>query len=369
MKVRVKLEEERGIHAVSPLVRSMVLFLPLVLNAFASDPPRAQLLKDLPKARVVIAQDPEATDAFLPRPEVVRNLLNRAITNFTGKATTRDAWLSVVSTQDIVGIKVYSSPGPNSGTRPAVAAAVVQGLLAAGLPPRHIVIWDRRISDLRNAGYFDLSNRFGVRIVGSVQEGYDDGHAELARPYESALMGNPIFEDLEFGRKGEGVGRRSFVTKLVTREITKIINLTPLLNHNLAGVSGNLFGLSMGSVDNTVRFQSGAEQLATAVPEIYALPALGDPLGGRVAINIVDALICQYEGEELGRLQYSVPLNQIRISRDPVALDVLSIQELDRQRTATDAARVKSNQELYSNASLLELGISDLKRIQVEMVQ
>ena len=349
---------------VSFKILTVALFLPLVLNAFASDPPRP-LLKDPPKARVVIAQDPEATDAFQPRPEVVHALMDRALTNFTGKATVREAWLSLVSTQDIVGIKVYSTPGPNSGTRPAVAAAVIQGLLAAGLAPSHIIIWDRRLSELRNAGFLDLSNRFGIRVAGCVQEGYDDSHDEVARPYESPLLGTPIFEDSEFGKKGEGVGRRSFVSKLVTRQMTKIINLTPLLNHNLAGVSGNLFGLSMGSVDNTVRFETGPEALATAVPEIYALPALGE----RVAVNIVDALICQYEGGERGLLHYSTPLNQIRISRDPVALDVLSIQELDRQRTATDAARVKSNLELYGNASLLELGISDLKRIQVDMVQ
>ena len=37
--------------------------------------------------------------------------------------------------------------------------------------------------------------------------------------------------------------------------MTKIINVTPLLNHNLAGVSGILYGLAIGSVDNTLRFE------------------------------------------------------------------------------------------------------------------
>jgi hypothetical protein len=321
--------------------------------------------KDLPKARVVIAQDPEATEAFLPRPEVVRTIVNRALTNLTDKPTTKQAWLSLVTTQDIVGIKVFSSPGPNSGTRRAVAAAVIEGLMSAGLAPSHIIVWDRQFSDLDKAGFLELSNRFGIRIAGSAQSGYDEGLDEKSRPYENPLLGNLIWGDFEFGRKGDGVGRRSFVSKLVTRQMTKIINLTPLLNHNLAGVSGNLFGLAMGSVDNIIRFENDPEHLATAVPEIYALPALGD----RVVLNIVDALICQYEGEEKGLLQYSTALNQIRMSHDPVALDVLSVQELDRQRTATEAARVKWNQELYSNAALLELGVSDLKRIQVDTLQ
>ena len=41
-----------------------------------------------------------------------------------------------------------------SGTRPAVVAAVIQGLLAAGLPPTNIVIWDKHTYDLRDAGYY-----------------------------------------------------------------------------------------------------------------------------------------------------------------------------------------------------------------------
>jgi hypothetical protein len=62
-------------------------------------------------------------------------------------------------------------------------------------------------------------------------------------------------------------------------------------------------------------------------------------------------------------------LNQLRFSRDPVALDVLSIQELDHQREAAKAPVIKPNQELYSNASLLELGVSDVKRIDVETLK
>src|SRR6266704_223745 len=106
-----------------------------------------------PSARVVIVHDPAATDAFRPRPEKIRAMVSRAITNFTGKATVPAAWRSLVSTQDVIGIKVVSAPGANSGTRPAVVAAVVEGLLTAGLPPRQIVVWDKQLSDLQEAGF------------------------------------------------------------------------------------------------------------------------------------------------------------------------------------------------------------------------
>src|SRR5437588_3880182 len=159
-----------------------------------------------------------------------------------------------------------------------------------------------------------------------------------------------------------GVGRKSFVSKVVSRDLTKIINLSPLLNHNLAGVSGNLYSLAVGSVDNVARFEADAARLATAIPEIYALPVLSD----RVVLNIVDALICQYEGGELSRLHYSATLNELRFSKDPVALDVLSIQELEHQRELAKAPTLKPGLELYNNAALLELGVSDPQKIQVE---
>ena len=313
-----------------------------------------------PRARVVIVEEPDTVDAFRPRPEKVEAMVNRAITNLTGKATVREAWRSLVSTQDVVGIKVFSAPGPNSGTRPAVAAAVVQGLLTAGLPPKQIVIWDKSETDLHLAGFFDLASRYSIRVTGSARAGYDE-----KTYYETPLIGNLIAGDLEFQKKGEGVGRKSFVSKLVTQELTKIINLTPLLNHNEAGVSGNLYGLAMGSVDNTMRFEGDAARLNTAVPEIYALPAVGD----RVVLNIVDALICQYEGGEHGLLHYSAVLNQLRFSLDPVALDVLSVRELDQQRRAAKAPNVRPNLDLYNNAALLELGVSDPKKIQNDAVK
>jgi hypothetical protein len=314
----------------------------------------------LPAVRVLTVSNPEAIDAFIPRRAIVRAMVDCGITNYTRKATVAEAWISLVSTQDIVGIKVYSGPGPNSGTRPAVVAGVVEGLLSAGLSPKHIVIWDKQTTDLRLAGYFDLAERYGVRVEGSAQAGYDPTNT-----YESAILGNLVWGDLEFGQKGAGVGRKSFVSKLVSRQITKIINIPPLLNHNLAGVSGNLYTLAVGSVDNVARFEVDADRLAVAVPEIYALSSIGD----HVVLNIVDALICQYEGGELAHLHYSATLNELRFCKDPVALDVLSLQELDHQREAAKAPVIKSNLELYSNATLLELGVSDLKKIQVEHKQ
>jgi len=313
-------------------------------------------------ARVLIVENPNATYQYQPNAACVQTMVNCGITNFTGKATVAEAWRSLVSTQDVVGIKVFSAAGPINGTRPAVVAAVVHGLLDAGLPPEHIIIWDESANDLRAAGYFKLAAQLGVQAASSGQAGYDPTNFYLP---DSPIIGQLVWGDLEFGKKGPEVGKRSFISKLVSHQITKIISIAPLLNQDAAGVCGHLYSLAMGSVDNTMRFEGDPDRLAVAVPEIYALPLLGD----RVVLNITDALIGQYAGGAKGLLQYSTVLNQLWFSHDPVALDTLAIRELDRERQAVGAPGFKPNLQLYSNAALLQLGVNDPANIRIEKIR
>jgi len=310
------------------------------------------------RARVLIVENSNATYQYQPNAAFVQEMVNRGITNFTGKPAIGEAWRSLVSTGDVVGIKVFSAAGPINGTRPAVVAAVVHGLLAAGLPPDHVIIWDRDEADLHRAGFFRLATQLHVRAAGSEQAGYDPTNFYLP---DTPIIGQLVWGDSEFGQKGPDVGKRSFVSRLVSRQITKIISVSPLLNQDTVGVCGHLYDLTMGSVDNTLRFQEDPGRLAVAVPEIYALPAVGD----RVVLNITDALIGQYEGGAKGLLQYSTVLNQLWFSRDPVALDTLALQELDRERRLLGAPGFKPNLELYTNAVILQLGVNDSNRVEV----
>ncbi|HKQ37738.1 MAG TPA: DUF362 domain-containing protein [Verrucomicrobiae bacterium] len=331
----------------------------LVSVSSASGGPSVKLPPS-PTNRVVIVENQNATDAFQPRLDIVRQMVDQGVTKLLTTTNVAAAWQQLASPQDVIGLKVYCAPGRNCGTRPALVAAVIESLSAAGFSASNIVVWDKHRSELRRAGFFDLAARYGVGIEGAADVGWDSTNY-----YEAPLVGHLLYGDLEFGRKDEGAGRKSFLSKLVTRRVTKIIQLTPLLNHNTAGVCGNLYSLAMGSVDNTTRFEAEARHMASAVPEIYALEALGD----KVVLNIVDALICQYQGEDQGLLHYSIALNELRLSKDPLALDILSLQELDWQRRAARVRSPTNHFELYQNAALLELGVNDLASIKIERVK
>jgi len=292
----------------------------------------------------------------------VQAMVDRGITNFTGQGSVSAAWRALVSTQDVVGIKVFSAAGEISGTRPAVVAAVIHGLVEAGVPAKHIIIWDKRADSLRAAGFFKLARMLSVRAEGAMDAGYDPTNFYLP---DSAVVGNLVYGDLEFGKKGDGVGRKSFVTKILSRQVTKIISIAPLLNEPSAGVCGHLYSLAFGSVDNTLRFENNPDRLSVAIPEINALPSVGD----RVVLNITDALMGQYEGDTTVLLPYSTVLNQLWFSGDPVALDTLAVKELDRERFLQGVAGFSPDLSIYTNASLLQLGIDDPSKIKILKVQ
>lgn len=329
------------------------------LNCEAADVVPQPKITPKSEAKVVITSNNEAIESYNAKADVVRQLVRTGILKLTGKADERAAWLSLVSTQDIVGIKVYTNPGRYSGTRPEVVAGVIEGLLAAGIPKANIIIWDRARVDMQLAGYEDMAARYGVRMEAAFTAGWDSKVF-----YESSIIGKPIFGDYEFEKKEDGVGRKSYVSSLVTKRLTKIISVAPMLNHNNAGVCGHLYSVAMGSVDNSIRFENDTARLAVAVPEIFNLTQFAD----HVVLGITDALICQYQGEQRTLLHYSAVLNELRFSRDPVALDTLSVQEIELQRKRSGVPYKHEKLEIYDNAQLLELGIADLKRIKIERV-
>jgi hypothetical protein len=318
------------------------------------------------RPRVYIVRDAEATRALSPVADVVGRMVSKGVVAATGKPTAAEAWRSLVAPTNVVGIKVHSVPGPASGTRIPVVLAVVQGLLDAGHPASGIVIWDRRLSDLRAAGYQELATSLGVRLAGAVDSGFDPDVA-----YENPFLGQLVFGDLEFERVPGGgetnkvAGRRSHFSRLLTREIHRHIVIAPLLNHNHAGVSGMLYTMASAVTDNFIRFETHPHLLVKTVPEIFGEPLIAD----RVALLVVDALVGQYEGRERTFLHYSAALNELRFGTDPVALDVLSFTDLNQIRREAGVKEMTNGLPLFENARLLELGSDDLRRIDVHRVE
>lgn len=354
-----------------------MLFLLTALFSFAG-------LPDL--SEVVVVKDQKATQAFCPNSQVVAQMMEKGLCEVTHSATLSESILSLVSTNDVVGIKVYALKNGVGGTRIEVVKALVQALKSAGLPQEQIVIWDRSWESLYSGGFMKLGRDLGVPVLSAAEGGFDETVA-----YSSFFPSSLVAGDVEFGKKNqwrdwqrkgqdllssqsetnlarpENVGRRSFVTKLLTQKITKLILVTPLIHHNSLGAAGNIYSLASGCTDNFLRFENDGYRLAEAASEIYAMEAVGD----KVVLCITDALLCQYRGQTSGFFHYSLEINELRFSKDPVALDVgafLEMMEI-RQDAAPDDSAFKeislAGKTLCENAVLLELGNAVASKIQV----
>jgi hypothetical protein len=332
------------------------LIVPIIGLSASADVSLSPFSNTSSGSRVVVVHDDRATETLQARPAVVKTMIRDGIARLTGKTNATAAWLSLVSTNDRVVIKVFSTPGASSGTRLPCVEAVAMDLIEAGVAKTHITILDRRMSDLRNAGYPALAEKLGINLTGSVEAGFDTNAA-----YENPIPGTLLAGDTEFGQTGEGIGRKSYITKAITHA-DKIISIVPLLNNNDAGVTGHLFSTALGVVDNAHRFEGRTDRLLSALPEIYGQPQIFD----HVVLNITDALICQYQGENRSLLHYSIPLNQLWFSKDAVALDTLALVELERQRDIAKIAKTPVPAEIYANAELMELGVANPRRIRIE---
>ena len=69
-------------------------------------------------AQVVCVENAGAITDFQANDAVVQAMVDAGLTNLTGKSTVAEAWRSLVSPHEIIGLKVFSEPGMLTGTRP-----------------------------------------------------------------------------------------------------------------------------------------------------------------------------------------------------------------------------------------------------------
>ena len=106
-----------------------------------------------PKPRILLVEDKSALREFEVDAVKVADMVAEGLKRLTAQPSVAAALLTLISPADTVGIKVNSVPGPIGGTRTSVVDAVVRGLLEARLAPDRIIIWDRSLASLKEAGY------------------------------------------------------------------------------------------------------------------------------------------------------------------------------------------------------------------------
>ncbi len=105
------------------------------------------------RAIVYSAHDPAAIKDYRTDPAVVRAMVNRLVLAVTGQPDLARAWGSLVSPDDKIGIKISAAGGELFTTHRDVVNAIVDGLVAAGHRRGNIIVWDRSLGGIKDAGY------------------------------------------------------------------------------------------------------------------------------------------------------------------------------------------------------------------------
>jgi uncharacterized protein (DUF362 family) len=289
----------------------------------------------------------------------------------TGEKDMAKAWGQFVGPKDVVGIKVNPIGEAILSTKPEVVDAVIAGLLAAGVKKENIVIWDRRLPQLTEAGFTE--ERFpGIRILGTEMKGPDgefyDGKGELWAKDNIDREALPYVADLEMKYDKETLpfmineGKASYFTKIVTGKVTKIVNV-PILKNAGATTTCCLKNLSYGSLSNTARLH---KIWMNSVVEPCAFPVLRD----KVVLNVVDGLQACYDGGPGANPKFIYDANVMLFGSDPVAVDAVAHDIVVKERMARGVQQVDAagRSAFLQIAEGLGLGVAARDRIEIKDV-
>ena len=244
-----------------------------------------------------------------PDAAVVQKMLEKGLMTFTGKSSIAEAWKEFVSPKDKIGLKINCLGRAPLSTHPAFTEAVIKSLVAAGMDENNIIVWDRFGDQMEDGGY-TLKGGTGVKYLASEKAAEPVGYEEsLAYEGQSDIPG------------------KSYVSKILTKEITAMINLPVLKNHVLSGVTGALKNLAFGVLNNNGRLH--VNNCDPFIAQACAMPEVK----GKLRLNILDAVEACFDGGPCPRSsnQKWRP-EMIYVATDMVALDTIAAQVIDAKR-------------------------------------
>ena len=317
---------------------------------------------------VYAAHNPDSIKDYEANPRVVRDMVNQLVLAVTGQSDVGKAWASLVSPSDRVGIKICAAGGELFTTHHAIVNALVDGLVAAGHPRSSIVVWDRSLGGIKEAGYRPATDGYQVKSI-TPRDGYD-AKAVLSAP----LVGKLVWGDFEYvGDTGkmplladaDATSNVSHFAKIISSEVDKIINVPVMSVSETNGIAGCIYNMTIPNIDNWRRFAQGSRFGAESLAEIYANPLIAK----KIVFNLMDGLIAQYAGGPQPQPNYAVHHATLYASRDPVALDAIALKRLEEWRKRGSLRPVGSVAAYIDFASQLGLGNSSTNRIEIRNIR
>jgi hypothetical protein len=312
-------------------------------------------------------------------PDVVREMLTRGMCELTGTSTPVEAWRRFVGPADVVGIKTNCGGHPFVVSDHDLVAETARQIIAAGVPPTQVYVYERFQNQLDAVNYGPHLPE-GVHVVAAERANRraDNSGYDPAVYVEADLFGE---EDT-----------RSNMMRLVSRQLTKIVNIPNVKDHGATGVTGCLKNIAYGSFSNVARTHfKGQSHTYSFVGTLASV----EPLRSRTVLHIMDGLRGVWHGGPFARTnRYVFYPKRLLVGTDPVAIDRLLLDIIEDKRRAEGARSIwdRSPESLRMDdtsardddpntniiirepghvefAASLGLGVYDRERLQVRSIE
>jgi len=292
-----------------------------VSGAFALSPWAARAEER--KSTVAEIRSPALLNNGVPSFEHIRTAISLGVRELAGTGKAADAWRSLFSPTDTIGIKFNHVAGKELHGNAEIARALVSELVDGGISAKQILIIE------------------GEHIRGTTRA-------------------NPEADPARF----DACGKRLWFRKYMTQQITALINVPLLKHHAIAGVSLGLKNLSHGTIWNPSHFHR--DHCDPAIGSIVSLP----PLRDKLRLTLCNALFgLADEGPYAVNEKLMWKPSAILMSRDVVALDTVGLGILRARRRPMGLPTLEEADQPpkhIATAARIGLGIADPAGIQIK---
>lgn len=237
-----------------------------------------------------------------PKRAEVAEALEAGLRALTQDSDARDTLRRFFDPSATVTLKLNCLAGRMLSTSPALTLSLAEKLHSIGLRKDNIVIWERSERELKAAGYDPSDRRGDFRVLATDTRGVGYSHS-------LAVSGE--------------VG--SLLSRVMTEVADVAINVPILKDHNLAGLSGGMKNY-FGAIHNPNKFHD--DNCDPYVADVNAFP----DIKSKNRLTVCDCLRVQYHGGPGYKPQWCEDFGGILLSEDPVALDRIAYNILERLR-------------------------------------
>jgi uncharacterized protein (DUF362 family) len=303
----------------------------------SSAPLRSPSVAERPPARPLVARARRdgVRDASTGRVHVptLRGMLGAAVTRATGDSSIVDAFRRRFQPSDVVGIKVSTLAGRGLSPHPELVSEIAEALIQAGVQRSNVVVWDRTDNELRQAGFTLQRDKTTVRCMGT-NDDYD-------------------WTPREWGAGG------SCFARLLVEELTALINVGLVKDHDLAGISAGMKSW-YGVIHNPNKHHD--DGCDPYVAHLANYPLIKDKL----RLTVLDALVAQCHGGPARSPRWAWPYGALLVSTDPVAADAVAWRIIEERRSEVGLRPLAAEErepKYIATAGRLGLGENRLEHI------